>query len=420
MDKFVIKGETRLKGKVRVSTAKNSILPLMAASLLADSPVRLRNVPNLVDVKTMINLLTSLGVKIRRENKDLIIDASKIDNLCAGYEIVRQMRASFFVLGPLLAKYKRAKVSLPGGCAIGPRPVDLHLKGLQALGADIKVEGGYVISETRQLMGAELCLEGAKGTSVGATANCLMAATLACGKTVIYGAACEPEIVDLANFLNKMGAKISGAGTLRIEVTGSKRLEGVEYQPIPDRIEAGTFACAAAITKGEIEIENCLPEHLTTVLVKLRECGVKVEEDKDKIRVAVSQELKPTTITTAPYPGFPTDMQAQVMALLTTAQGRSVITETIFEDRLMHAVELQRFGAKITITDNTAIIDGVAKLSGAPVMASDLRASACLVIAGLAAKGETVISRIYHLDRGYENLEEKLNSLGANIQRVRE
>ncbi|MEO0116926.1 MAG: UDP-N-acetylglucosamine 1-carboxyvinyltransferase [candidate division WOR-3 bacterium] len=418
MDKFLIKGGKRLKGEVVVASAKNAVLPLMAASILAEGEVRLKNVPDLMDVRTMSTLLSSFGCLVKREGKDLIIDPKGINNLIADYEIVRKMRASFFVLGPLLVKYKRAKVSLPGGCAIGPRPVDLHLKGLSALGANLKVEEGYVVGETKGLKGEEILLMGNRGPSVGATANVLMAAVLAEGKTVIEGAACEPEIVDLANFLSKMGAKIKGAGTPRIEVEGVKGLSGVEYQPIPDRIEAGTLACACAITGGEVRIKNCLPEHLTAVLEKLRECGVEVEEGKGEIRIKREKDLLGVNITTAPYPGFPTDMQAQFMALLTIANGKSVITETIFEDRLTHAVELQRFGAKITVNDNIAIVEGIKELSGAPVMASDLRASASLVLAGLVAKGETIVSRIYHLDRGYERLEEKLNSLGAEIRRV--
>jgi UDP-N-acetylglucosamine 1-carboxyvinyltransferase len=418
MDKFLIKGGRQLKGKVAVSGAKNSVLPLMAAAILGDSETRLKNVPDLVDVKTMIQLLVSFGCEVKREGRDILIDPTGINNLTADYEIVRKMRASFFVLGPLLARFRKAKVSLPGGCAIGPRPVDLHIKGLAALGADLRVEGGYVIAETKGLKGEEILLLGSKGPSVGATANVLMASVLAEGKTIIEGAACEPEILDLANFLNQMGAKIYGAGTSRVEIEGVKCLKGIEYEPIPDRIEAGTLACAAAITSGEITITNCRPEHLTSVIEKLRECGVVIKEGEREILVKGVSDLKPTTITTAPYPGFPTDMQAQFMALLTLAQGRSIVTETIFEDRLTHAVELQRFGAKITINKNTAIIDGVEELTGAPVMASDLRASASLVLAGLVAKGETIVSRIYHLDRGYERLEEKLNSLGAEIKRI--
>lgn len=418
MDKFIIKGGKKLKGKVAIASAKNAVLPLMAASILGEGETRLKNVPDLMDVQTMSSLLSSFGCIVKREGNDLIINPKEINNLTADYEIVRKMRASFFVLGPLLAKYKKAKVSLPGGCAIGPRPVDLHLKGLSSLGADLRVAGGYVLGKTKGLKGGEVFLIGARGSSVGATANVLMAAVLAEGKTVIEGCACEPEIYDLANFLNEMGAKIKGAGTPRIEIKGVKKLSGIEYQPIPDRIEAGTIACACALTGGEVKITNCLPQHLTSVIEKLRECGVEVEEGEGEIKVKREETISPVNITTAPYPGFPTDMQAQFMALLTIARGKSVVTETIFEERLTHAVELQRFGAKITISDNTAIIEGVEELSGAPVMASDLRASASLVLAGLVARGETIVSRIYHLDRGYERLEKKLNSLGAEIRRV--
>ncbi len=420
MDKFLIKGGKALTGIVSCATAKNAVLPIMAGAILGESPSLLKAVPGLVDVKTMSELLVSFGCRVEWRGSDLFIDPTGIKDLTADYEIVRKMRASFYVLGPLLTKYREAKVSLPGGCAIGPRPVDLHLKGLSLLGAKIKVEGGYVLAKTNGLEGNEILLSGVRGPSVGATANVLMAAVLAKGKTLIEGAACEPEILDLANFLNEMGAKIKGAGTPRIEIEGVESLKGVEYKPIPDRIEAGTFASAAVLTKGDLLIENCLPEHLTAVIEKLRECGAEVEAGENKIRVRMTGEIRPTTISTAPYPGFPTDMQAQMMAVLTLAWGRSIVTENIFEDRLTHGVELQRFGAKILVRENVAIIDGVRELSGAPVMASDLRASACLVLAGLAAKGETLVSRIYHLDRGYERLEEKLKAVGADIKRVRD
>lgn len=417
MEKLVILGGKRLSGKVRASTSKNATLPIMAASLLSEEPTIIKNTPKLTDVETMIEMLTALGVKADKRGKNLYIDPSGRLNPEAPYEIVKKMRASYYVLGSLLGRMRRAKVAFPGGCAIGPRPIDLHLKGMEKLGARVKIEHGFIMAEASSLKGAEMTLEGPSGSSVGATCNVMLAATLAKGKIVIRCAACEPEVVDLASFLNKMGAKIRGAGTPVITIDGVKRLKGTEYTPIPDRIETATLLVAGIITRGEVEVIHCIPEHLRSVLEKLEEAGAKIEVSKSSIKVRLSGRPKPLRITTAPYPGFPTDMQAQFMALLSLASNTSIITETIFEARFLHALELGRMGADITLDANRATIKGVEKLTGAPVMASDLRASAALVLAGLAAEGRTDISRIYHLDRGYENLEEKLNSLGASIKR---
>jgi len=420
MEKFIILGGRRLSGKVRASTSKNATLPIMAASLLSEEPTIIKNAPKLTDVETMMEMLTALGVKVKKEGKNLYIDPSGRLNPEAPYEIVKRMRASYYVLGSLLGRMRRAKVAFPGGCAIGPRPIDLHLKGMERLGAKVKIEHGFIIAEASSLKGAEMTLEGPSGSSVGATCNVMLAATLAKGRTVIRCAACEPEVVDLASFLNKMGAKIRGAGTPVITIDGVKRLKGVEYKPIPDRIETATLLVAGVITRGEVEVTHCIPEHLRSVLEKLEEAGAEIELSKNSIRVRISERPKSLRITTAPYPGFPTDMQAQFMALLSLASNTSIITETIFEARFLHALELGRMGADITLEANRAIIKGVEKLTGAPVMASDLRASAALVLAGLAAEGRTDVSRIYHLDRGYEHLEKKLNSLGASIRREEE
>lgn len=420
MEKFIILGGRRLSGKVRASTSKNATLPIMAASLLSEEPTIIKNAPKLTDVETMMEMLTALGVKVKKEGKNLYIDPSGRLNPEAPYEIVKRMRASYYVLGSLLGRMRRAKVAFPGGCAIGPRPIDLHLKGMEKLDAKVKIEHGFIIAEASSLKGAEMTLEGPSGSSVGATCNVMLAATLAKGRTVIRCAACEPEVVDLASFLNKMGAKIRGAGTPVITIDGVKRLKGVEYKPIPDRIETATLLVAGVITRGEVEVTHCIPEHLRSVLEKLEEAGAEIELSKNSIRVRISERPKSLRITTAPYPGFPTDMQAQFMALLSLASNTSIITETIFEARFLHALELGRMGADITLEANRAIIKGVEKLTGAPVMASDLRASAALVLAGLAAEGRTDVSRIYHLDRGYEHLERKLNSLGASIRREEE
>jgi UDP-N-acetylglucosamine 1-carboxyvinyltransferase len=392
----------------------------MAATLLADSACVLHNVPALEDIKTMVEMLRALNARVEVRGKNLVIDASGELGVEAPYDIVRKMRASYYVLGPLLGRLKKAKVALPGGCAIGPRPIDLHLKGMRKLGAKVRVEHGYVRSEAKALIGNEMVLEGVKGASVGATCNVMMAAVLASGRTVIKGAACEPEVVDLASFLLKMGAEIKGAGTPTITIEGVNRLSGADWTPIPDRIETGTFAVASVITRGDVEITNCIPDHIFAVLEILKEVGAEVATGSNYIRVRAAGPPKSVSITTAPYPGFPTDMQAQFMALLSLAPGTSTITETIFEARFLHALELARLGADITLDGSTAIIRGVEKLTGAQVMASDLRASAALVLAGLAAEGETQISRIYHLDRGYESLEQKLSGLGAEVRREQE
>lgn len=417
MDKLIIKGGASLRGKVKISAAKNGTLPILAACLLTDKQCVIKNVPALQDIKTMLGLLSALGAEVSFENHNVTITAGNNLSLEAPYEIVSKMRASYYVLGPLLARFRKAKVYLPGGCAIGPRPIDLHIKGMESLGANLVIEHGYIDANAKMLYGSEILLAGSSGPSVGATANVMMAATLAQGTTTIISAALEPEIVDLANFLNAMGAKITGAGSPTIKITGVKELNGTEWTPIPDRIEAGTFACAAAITKGEIEIENCNPNHLELVILALKNMGCEIKKQDNSLLINANTDLKSFNITTAPYPGFPTDLQAQFMAVATVANGTSVITENIFKSRFLHAMELSRMGAQIKIDDNVAIVDGVKKLSGAKVMASDLRASAALVLAGLCAEGKTEVSRIYHLDRGYEKLEQKLQRLGASIKR---
>jgi UDP-N-acetylglucosamine 1-carboxyvinyltransferase len=419
MDKLIIKGGTTLKGKVKISAAKNGTLPILAACLLTEKKCVIKNVPVLQDIKTMLGLLSALGAEVSFTNNTVTIIAGNKLTLEAPFEIVSKMRASYYVLGPLLARFHKARVYLPGGCAIGPRPIDLHIKGMENLGANLAIEHGYIDASAKILKGSKTLLAGSSGPSVGATANVMMAATLAQGQTTIISAALEPEIVDLANFLNAMGAKIEDAGTSTIKITGVNELNGVEWTPIPDRIEAGTFACAAAITQGQIEIENCMPGHLEAVILALKNMECDVVKKENGIVVNAATNLKPLNITTAPHPGFPTDLQAQFMAVATVANGISIITENIFKSRFLHALELSRMGAQIKIDDNVAIIDGVKKLSGAKVMASDLRASAALVLAGLCADGETEISRIYHLDRGYEKIEEKLTGLGAAIKRVK-
>jgi UDP-N-acetylglucosamine 1-carboxyvinyltransferase len=420
MDKIVIEGGVRLKGTVEISGAKNAALPIMAAALLTDEKCVIKNVPPLRDVYTMMRILRQLGIKAQTEDGRITIEPKGYKGYLAPYKLVSTMRASFCVLGPILAKLKHAQVSLPGGCIIGPRPVDLHLKGIKALGADLKIEHGYVIADTKQLRGTHIYLGGAYGSSVLATANIIMAATLAKGRTLIENAACEPEIVDLTEVLIKMGAKIKGAKTHLIEVEGVKKLGGFDHEIIPDRIEASTYMVAAAMTKGDITIKNARYEHLGAIIDKLQEAGVVITRHGKDIRVRIARSLKPVDVTTLPYPGFPTDMQAQMMALMTITQGISVITEKIYPDRFMHVSELNRMGAQIMLEGNSAIVKGVKQLSGAPVMASDLRASAALVVAGLVAKGRTDISRIYHLDRGYDKIEEKLSALGANIRREKE
>lgn len=420
MDRFVIEGGRKLEGIVEVSGAKNSALPIIAASILSDKRVVIENVPDVMDVRTMIELIEYLGAIVKFKKKVLEIQTPKIKRIIAPYNIVRKMRASYYVLGALIAREKKAKISLPGGCAIGPRPVDLHIKGIKALGCNVDIESGYIVAECKKLKGTEINLQGAKGTSVGATINVMLAASGAEGITTINFAACEPEVVDVANFLKKLGVNISGAGTNQITIGTNLSPVDVHYKIIPDRIEAGTFAVASAITNGNVTIKNCNPQHLIAVIDKLREAGVEVKIKDDELVVKGNRPIKPTDIFVAPYPGFPTDMQAQFMALLSLAAGTSTIKETIFENRFMQAVELSRMGANITLEGDTAVIKGVKELSGAYVMASDLRASACLVLAGLAARGKTYVRRIYHLDRGYEKFEKKLKALGARIRRERE
>jgi len=421
IEKLVIEGGRPLRGTVRVSGAKNAALPLLAATLLTDGVCEFHNVPSLRDVATMIRILRSLGVRVQQSNSTVSVDPKGYTSVEASYKLVSTMRASFCVLGPLLAKHGKARVSLPGGCVIGLRPVDLHLKGLRALGASIKIEGGYVVAEAKELRGAPVYLGGAFGSSVLATANVMMAAVLARGTTVIESAACEPEVVDLADCLVAMGAKIAGQGTPKVEITGVRELAGVTHSVIPDRIEAGTYLAAAAMTRGDLTVMGARAEHLGAVIDKLREAGVDITVvNGSQLHVRGSRALKPVGVTTLPYPGFPTDMQAQMMALMCVTQGISVITEKIYPDRFMHVAELNRMGAQVMLEGACAIVKGVKTLSSAPVMASDLRASAALVLAGMAAKGTTEVSRLYHLDRGYERLEEKLKTLGAQVRREKE
>ncbi len=413
MDMFVVQGGSPLRGTAAVSGAKNAALPIMACSLAADGPVTLRNVPLLVDVDTLSRLLRSLGMDVERlADGTLRLEAQDESSSVAAYDLVRRMRASVCVLGPLLAKRGRACVSLPGGCNIGDRPIDLHLKGLKALGADIRVERGYIIAQARRLKGANIFLGGPFGSTVTGTCNVMAAAALAEGITTIEAAACEPEIVDLGRFLNAMGAKITGLGTPFLKIEGVEKLEGAPYTIIPDRIEAATLMMAAAITGGEIELENTDLSQMTAVVEKLREIGIQIEPAPEgTVAVRSVCPLRPADCVAQPYPGLPTDVQAQLMALLTRAEGISVVTDKVFPDRFLHAPELVRLGANLRREGPSAIICGTGRLSGASVMASDLRASAALVIAGLAAEGETVIRRIYHLDRGYDRLEVKLNRL---------
>lgn len=420
MDNLVIEGGVRLKGEVRVSGSKNAVLPILAATLLTDEPCIIRGVPNLRDVNTMLKILRSLGKNAELDKGTVNVSSTKHANFIADYKLVSTMRASFCVLGPLLAKLKKAKVSLPGGCVIGVRPVDLHLKGIKLLGADIAIESGYVAAKANRLKGNHIYLGGVYGSSVLATDNVMMAACLAQGKTVIESAACEPEVADLAEFLIKMGAKIKGHGTPAIEIEGVKQLGGAAHTIIPDRIEVATLMTAALITKGDITIKNTLYQNLGAIIDKLEEAGAFITKADTSVRVRLKGKLNPINITTLPYPGFPTDMQAQIMSLMSITPGISVITEKIYPDRFMHVAELNRMGAHIQREGPHAIVEGVKELSGAPVMASDLRASASLVLAGLVARGKTSVSRIYHLERGYENMEEKLQALGAKIWREKE
>jgi UDP-N-acetylglucosamine 1-carboxyvinyltransferase len=417
MDKLVIQGGVPLEGRVRVSGAKNAALPILCAALLTREPVTLTNVPRLNDVRTMQSLLSQMGVGVAAGDAGTVtLDASNIDWPLAPYELVKTMRASILALGPLLARTGEARVSLPGGCAIGLRPVDQHVKGLQAMGADIDLTHGYINARAPRLTGTRFAFD---VVTVTGTENLMMAATLAVGTTILANAAREPEVVDLANCLIAMGAKIEGAGTGCIVVEGVPELHGAAHAVMPDRIETGTFVAAAAATQGDVVIDGAAPGSLMTVIDKLREAGADITVTDRSIRVRRDGPLRAATVRTAPYPAFPTDMQAQFMALATRADGASMITETIFENRMMHVQELLRLGADIEVEGNTAIVKGVGRLTGANVMATDLRASACLVIAGLVADGETTIDRIYHLDRGYERIEDKLSALGARIRRVR-
>lgn len=420
MDKFIIEGGVGLRGTVQLSGSKNAALPILAATLLTDSKCVIKNVPPLRDVYTMLRIMRVFGVRVNMEDDIVVVEPRGYSNYTAPYKLVSTMRASICVLGPILAKLKHAEVSMPGGCVIGPRPIDLHIKGLRSIGADINIEHGYIVANAKFLRGTRVYLGGNFGSSVLATANLMMAATLAKGKTVIESAACEPEISELANFLRKMGAKIKGQNTPIIEIEGVSSLHGAEYSIINDRIEAGMFMIGAAITGGDIVIRDAKIGHLGALVDKLHSGGVKITKVKDGLRVKGIHSLKPVNVTTLPYPGFPTDMQAQMMALMSITRGISVITEKIYPERFMHVSELVRMGAQILLEGPTAIVKGVSRLSGAPVMASDLRASAALILAGLVAKGRTEISRIYHIDRGYCNIEEKLERLGAKIKREKE
>ena len=418
MDKLIIHGNVPLTGEVRISGAKNAALPILAATLLSGAKIQLSNIPHLQDVSTMMSLLGQMGVKLTLDERAYIeVDAGQITSFYAPYDLVRTMRASVLVLGPLLGRFGEAEVSLPGGCAIGTRPVDQHLKGMRAMGADIQVENGYIKAKcSKRLQGATIVMD---IVTVTGTENIMMAAVLAEGQTIIHNAAREPEVEDLANFLNQLGAKISGAGTTTIIIDGVKELTGGSYSVMPDRIETGTYLTAAAITRGKVKLKNTRPDLLESILTKLEEAGAFIETGEDWISLDMKgNRPRAVNVSTAPYPAFPTDMQAQIMALNTVADGIGIITETVFENRFMHVQELQRMGANIALKGNTAICTGIEQLLGAPTMATDLRASASLVLAGLAAAGKTVVDRIYHIDRGYECIEEKLSQLGARIQRV--
>ena len=416
MDKIILHGGNRLEGEVRISGAKNAALPLLASSLLADEPMYFTNVPHLRDVTTTIELLGQLGARvIIGERMSVEVDATDITSVRAPYELVKTMRASILVLGPLLARYGEAEVSLPGGCAIGTRPVNLHLKGLEAMGAEIEVEEGYIKARAARLQGTRFFFDQA---TVTGTENLLMAATMAEGTTVLENAAREPEVSDLAECLNRMGARISGIGTDELVIEGVDRLGGVEHAILPDRIEAGTYMAAAAVTRGDVTLRNARPAHTEAVIDKLREMGAEITLGGDWIRARMDRRPTAANLRTQPYPGFPTDMQAQLMVLDVLADGGATVTETVFENRFMHVQELQRMGAKIELSGTTAFVSGVEGLTGAPVMATDLRASASLVLAGLVADGESAVERIYHIDRGYERIEEKLALLGADVRRV--
>jgi len=417
MEKLIIKGGIPLTGEIKISGAKNAALPILAASLLSKAPIQLSNIPHLQDVTTIVSLLGQMGVKITLDERaNIEVQAETLTSFNAPYELVRTMRASVLVLGPLLSRFGEAQVSLPGGCAIGTRPVDQHLKGMQAMGADISIENGYIKAKAKRLHGATIVMD---IVTVTGTENIMMAAALAKGQTVIHNAAREPEVEDLANFLNVLGAKISGAGTSTIVIDGVDELGGGCYHVLPDRIETGTYLAAAAATRGRIKVKATRPDLVDSILLKLEEAGALIDTGPDWISLDMKgHRPRAVNISTAPYPAFPTDMQAQMMAVNAVGEGTGVITETVFENRFMHALELQRMGADIALKGNTAVCTGTDKLHGAPVMATDLRASASLVLAGLAASGETSIDRIYHIDRGYECIEEKLTQLGARIHRI--
>ena len=416
MDKFIITGGHQLKGEVEIAGAKNAALPVLIASLLAEDPVTVRNVPHLNDINTTIKLLAQMGVSVERDDTVINIDARRIDTVCAPYELVKTMRASVLVLGPLLGRFGRAEVSMPGGCAIGSRPVNLHLKGFEAMGAKVSVENGYIIAECDRLTGARIFMD---QVTVTGTENIMMAAALAHGTTIIENAAREPEVVDLADFINSMGGRISGAGSSEITIEGVDRLGAGVHTVISDRIETGTFLVAAAASGGDVTTTNTQPGLLDAVLEKLREAQVEIETGNDWVRANASDKRpQAVNIRTDPYPAFPTDMQAQFLAMNTVAEGTGLVTETIFENRFMHVHELQRMGANIELQGNTAVVTGIDKLYAAPIMATDLRASASLVIAGLVADGHTLIDRIYHIDRGYDRIEQKLSQLGAKIRRI--
>lgn len=415
MPKIIVKKSAPLRGTVKIDGAKNAVLPIIAATLLAEGKSVLKGVPNLRDVHVISDLLRHLGAEVTYEGTTLTVDASNITTCEAPYELVRKMRASFLVMGPLLARFNHTKISMPGGCAIGTRPIDLHLKGFKSLGAEVEIDHGFVEAKTEKLTGNKLYLD---FPSVGATENIMMAAALAEGTTIIENAAEEPEIVDLANFLNEMGANVKGAGTNTIKIKGVESLKGAEHTVIPDRIEAATYMVAAAMTKGDITVENVLMEHLKLIIAKLRETGCEIIEMENAVRVIGPEVLKPIDIKTLPHPGFPTDVQAQFMAMLTIANGTAVVIETVFENRFMHVAEFNRMGADIKIEGRSAIVNGVDKLYGAKVNATDLRAGAALILCGLIAEGETQIGEIYHIQRGYVDIDKKIRALGGNIEIV--
>ena len=414
MDSLIVTGGQRLEGRVRAGGAKNAALPILASTLLGGGECTISNLPQVRDVATMMTLLSLLGVSVKQEEGRAVIDATYVQSLEAPYDLVKTMRASILVLGPLLARFGEAVVSLPGGCAIGPRPVDFHLDGLRKLGATVSVDYGYIRAHAPKLEGQRIDFE---VPTVTGTENLLMAACLAKGTTVINNAAMEPEIVDLADFLTKRGARISGAGSGRLVIEGVSALHGADHEVIPDRIEAGTYVIAGAMTGGRVEVDQCVPEHLEVVTSKLKQCGANLSEGTRSITIEAGSRLQAQDVQTFPYPGFPTDLQAQMMALMCLAEGTSVITELVFAGRFLHVPELQRMGAVIAVDGHRAVVKGLGRLTGAPVMASDLRASAALLLAGLAAEGETRISRIYHLERGYERIEDKLQGLGASVRR---